>query len=312
MPNLKDIRRRIKSVKSTQKITSAMRMVAAAKVRKAEHKMKDARPYTTQLIKVLLTVLGKLQQQASALNDSQFVELLYPRVQKRVALVVITSDRGLCGAYNGNVIKEASRTIEALKAEGKLPSLFLVGNKAIQTLPKRFPDLPLLGQVHGLGTEIVPRQVHTMATTLVSAFSNVQVDGIQVVFTKFRSMVSYQVQNFPLFPLSIESMETLLTTYGVDKEELATSQSTAELDIDPSPSQVLDALIPMFVERVILACLLESIASELASRMTAMANASDNAKKVIHTLSLQYNKARQASITQEIMEIVGGANALAG
>lgn len=290
-----------------------MRMVAAAKVRKAEQKMRQARPYTQSIASLLTGVMEGLLSQGSELKASRYYRALVPHVpQKRIALVIISSDRGLCGAYNANILRESIKRIDALKHEGKALRLFVVGNKALQVLSKRYPAIPILGRLSGVGVEPSYTRMKEFSTSILDTIEHDQVDAVEVLYTQFRSMVSYKVVNQPLFPLTTENVEQLLPSVSIKRaSESMTSAIPSELAMVPSPAGILDGLIPLFLSRVIYACLLESIASELASRMTAMANASDNAKAVIHKLSLQYNKARQAAITQEIMEIVGGANALA-
>ncbi|MCX5920886.1 MAG: ATP synthase F1 subunit gamma [Candidatus Melainabacteria bacterium] len=317
MANLKDIRRRIKSVKSTQKITQAMRMVAAAKVRRAEQRMKGARTFTFRLQQIFSTVLGQTDLTSlSTATPNSTLSVLKPRnsANQTIGLLIITSDRGLCGGYNTNIFRQAFITIDTLLNEGKTPVLFLVGNKAITTLKKRYPTVKIAETLNQLGVEPDYRIVDAFCHQLVSAYTGNTIDSLQIITTRFKNLVTYEVENKPFLPLNVKTIakevETALGKLPVDDKAGSQKQVLPELLIEPSPEAVLETLLPMFLTRLLYGYLLEAIVSELASRMTAMANATDNAKKMIHTLTLQYNKARQAAITQEIMEIVGGAEAL--
>jgi len=317
MANLKDIRRRIKSVKSTQKITQAMRMVAAAKVRRAEQRMKGAKSFTLRLQQIFSTVLGQTDlSDFSSTSASSTLSVLQPKRanSRSVGLLIVSSDRGLCGGYNTNIFRQAFATIDKLLDEGKSPYLFLVGNKAIATMKKRYPTLPVLESLNQLGVDPDYRTIEAFCQKLVSAYAGNQIGSLQIITTRFKNLVTYEVENKQFLPLNIEAIakdvELALGKLPVDSKVGSQKQWLPELLIEPSPEAVLETLLPMFLTRVLYGYLLEAIVSELASRMTAMANATDNAKKMIHTLTLQYNKARQAAITQEIMEIVGGAEAL--
>ena len=300
MPNLKDIRRRIKSVKNTEKITQAMRMVAAAKVKRAEAKMKAGRPYAETLTQLLQTLDARLKQTPDLVDGAAYASAFKPSSStvKRVALLVMGSDRGLCGAYNTNVYRAASQRAEALEAEGIEVSPYLVGNRTITAFKNRLSHLAPVGQQSGMTNAPSVQDASLIGETLLKAFIAGEFDSVEVIYTEFKSMVSYQVQRQQILPVHLP-------------EESTASSMQAELLLEPSPAAVLDQLVPLYVKRSIYAMLLESAASELAARMTAMANATDNAKAMISSLTLQYNKARQAAITQEIMEIVGGAEALA-
>jgi F-type H+-transporting ATPase subunit gamma len=313
VPNLKDIRRRIKSVKNTQKITQAMRMVAAAKVKRAEARMKAGRPFAQALNEMMNQVWPKLlaatkDQEGSDLTTSRYLPLLTGRSLRRVGLVVITSDRGLCGAFNGNVLKEATLKIKAYEAQGIIPRVYLVGSKAIQFFKKRYPNMAVLGRMQGITAAPSIQHAKQLMDTLTHALEDDQIDRVDVLFTRFKSMVSYQVTCQTLFPLSEEAPpETLTVSTRTTKETALPPQWLFE----PTPESIVDSFLPLYLQQSLFAQLLESTASELAARMTAMASATDNAKDMINRLTLVYNKARQASITQEIMEIVGGAEALA-
>lgn len=307
MPNLKDIRRRIKSVKSTQKITQAMKMVAAAKVKRAEAAMKLAKPYTLKLqetFALALQALGTTSFSEETLVQTPMLGLLRPRPVKTVALVVMGADRGLCGAYNANLAKHLTRTLAEYKAQGITPRVFVVGTKPAQVL-KRFPKVTVLGSLSQMSIQPTPAHGATIANTLVKAFLSGRIDRIDVLSTRYRSMVSYDVAWEPLMPVSRETLTERLATMGV--EEVDTSR---EVLLEPSAEEILSALIPMVLSRTLYGYLLEAAACELSARMTAMSNATKNASELIQRLTLVYNKARQSAITQQLLEVVGGAEAL--
>jgi F-type H+-transporting ATPase subunit gamma len=302
MPNLKDIRRRIKSVKSTQKITQAMRMVAAAKVRRAEMRMKAARPYAEQLNQLFNQVYQSVIQQGLSTEDiesSQYGALLSPRPAKNVGIIVMSSDRGLCGAYNTNIIRAALKMDAALQAEGLTPHFFLVGTKVVQAF-KRYSQSNVLGRLSNMTAAPGVHDAASVADTMMAAYLSGKIDRIEVFSTRFISLVTNEARQQSLIPVTVPAVSS----------EALPKSAQQELLLEPSSVQALDALIPMYLRQTIYILMLEATASELASRMTAMSNATNNAKDMIDRLSIVYNKARQASITQEILEVVSGAQAL--
>jgi F-type H+-transporting ATPase subunit gamma len=317
MPNLKDIRRRIKSVKSTQKITQAMRMVAAAKVKRAENRVKATRPYTAELRQVFSDVFKAMHNHFSTLSGSRYVELLKPRPVKNLGIIVMTSDRGLCGSYNAAILRQAFRLEREIRQRGLEPKFYLVGNKAIQAF-SRYSKAEILGRTGGMTAAPGVPDANNIAEVLVKAFLDGKIDTIDVLSTQFVSMISYKVQMTPLIPIrSVIDWEPALipsmdAAYQVenDKKAQGDHKIKPEMLLEPSPVQVLDQLVPMYLSNLIYTSLLEASASELAARMTAMSNATNNAGDMISRLTILYNKARQAAITQEILEIVGGAEAL--
>jgi F-type H+-transporting ATPase subunit gamma len=307
MPNLKDIRRRIKSVKSTQKITQAMKMVAAAKVKRAEAAMKLAKPYTLKLqetFALALQALGSATFSEEALAQTPMLGLLRPRPVKTVALVVMGADRGLCGAYNANLAKHLMKTLAEYKAQGITPRVFVVGTKPAQVL-KKYPKVMVLGSLSHMSIQPTPAHGATIANTLVKAFLSGRVDRIDVLSTRYRSMVSYDVAWEPLMPVAREALSERLAAMGVE-----TVDTNREVLLEPSAEEILSALIPMVLSRTLYGYLLEAAACELSARMTAMSNATKNASELIQRLTLVYNKARQSAITQQLLEVVGGAEAL--
>jgi F-type H+-transporting ATPase subunit gamma len=314
MANLKAIRDRIKSVKNTQKITEAMRLVAAARVRRAQEQVTATRPFADRLAQVLYGLQTRLR------FEDVDLPLLKKRELRTVGLLVISGDRGLCGSYNTNVIRRAENRAKELKAEGLDYKYVLVGRKAIQYFQRR--NQPIDATYTGLEQIPTAAEASNIADELLSLFLSENVDRIELVYTKFVSLVSSRPVVQTLLPLDAQGLETAddeifrLTTRGgtfeVERQKVATPTRTFPRDMlfEQDPVQILDALLPLYLNNQLLRALQESAASELAARMTAMNNASDNAGELIRSLSLSYNKARQAAITQEILEVVGGAEAL--
>jgi F-type H+-transporting ATPase subunit gamma len=315
MPNLKDIRRRIRSVKSTQKITQAMKMVAAAKVKRAENRVKANRPYASELVTIFRGVYETMKNQAALLDGSRYGELLTERPVKKAGIIVITSDRGLCGSYNASIIKQALNLDKTLQAQGITPKFFLVGNKIIRSF-KNYTDSEVLGQVGNISAAPTAQDASLIGQQLFHAYQSGEIDAVHILYTRFISMISYKVTLKPIFPLKglIEEIEHAIAAppemYESDLHPTSHGTLRAETLLEPSPTAVLDTLVPLYLTNQLYNALLEGSASELAARMTAMSNASNNATEMIGRLTIQYNKARQAAITQEILEIVGGAEAL--
>ncbi|MDX2213304.1 MAG: F0F1 ATP synthase subunit gamma [Oculatellaceae cyanobacterium bins.114] len=315
MANLKAIRDRIQSVKNTKKITEAMRLVAAAKVRRAQEQVTATRPFADRLAQVLYSLQTRLRFEDADLP------LLKKRDVQTVGILVISGDRGLCGGYNSNVIRRAEARAKELKAEGLDYQFVLVGRKATQYFQRR--EQPVSATFTGLEQVPTAAEASKIADELLSLFLSETVDRVELVYTKFVSLVSSRPVIQTLLPLDPQGMEPKddeifrLTSRGGDfqverQRVTSTVQNTLPQDMifEQDPVQILDALLPLYLNNQLLRALQESAASELAARMTAMNNASDNAKDLISTLTLSYNKARQAAITQEILEVVGGANAL--
>ena len=315
MPNLKEIRDRIQSVKNTRKITEAMRLVAAAKVRRAQEQVIATRPFADRLAQVLYGLQTRLRFEDANLP------LLRQRDVRTVGILVVSGDRGLCGGYNTNVIRRAENRAKELQAEGINYRYVLVGRKATQYFQRR--DQPIDATFTGLEQVPTAAEASQIADELLSLFLSETVDRVELVYTKFVSLVSSRPVVQTLLPLDAQGLEAQddeifrLTTRGgnfaVEREKVAGGNQTPlpkDMLFEQDPVQILDALLPLYLNNQLLRALQESAASELAARMTAMNNASDNAKELIKTLTIGYNKARQAAITQEILEVVGGANAL--
>jgi F-type H+-transporting ATPase subunit gamma len=314
MPNLKFIRDRIQSVKNTKKITEAMRLVAAAKVRRAQEQVTNTRPFADRLAQVLYGLQTRLRFEEADLP------LLKKRTVKTVGLLVISGDRGLCGGYNSNVIRRAEARAKELTAQGIRYKYILVGRKATQYFQRR--DQPIAETYTNLEQIPTAAEASMIADTLLALFISEGIDKVELIYTKFVSLISSRPVIQTLLPLDPDLLDDAddevfrLTTRGgqfeVSRETVPTQTRTFPKDMifEQDPTQILDALLPLYLNNQILRALQESAASELAARMTAMSSASDNAKELIGTLTLGYNKARQAAITQEILEVVGGAQAL--
>lgn len=314
MPNLKAIRDRIKSVKNTRKITEAMRLVAAAKVRRAQEQVIATRPFADRLAQVLYGLQSRLK-----IEDAD-LPLLRQRKVETVGILVISGDRGLCGGYNTNVIRRAEKRAEELASEGVGYKYILVGRKATQYFSRR--EQPIDASFTGMEQIPTAEEASTIADELLSLFLSEQVDRVELVYTRFVSLVSSKPVVQTLLPLDPQGLEPSddeifrLTTRGgsfeVEREKMEPTVQSFPQDMifEQDPVQILNALLPLYLNNQILRALQESAASELAARMTAMNNASDNAKELAKGLTLSYNKARQAAITQEILEVVSGANAL--
>ncbi|GAX36046.1 F0F1 ATP synthase subunit gamma [Nodularia sp. NIES-3585] len=314
MANLKSIRDRIQSVKNTKKITEAMRLVAAARVRRAQEQVTATRPFADRLAEVLYGLQTRLR------FEDVDLPLLKKREVKTVGLLVISGDRGLCGGYNSNVIRRAENRAKELQAEGVNYKYVLVGRKAIQYFQRR--EQPIDGTYSGLEQIPTATEAREIADQLLSLFLSENVDRIELIYTKFVSLVSSRPVVQTLLPLDPQGLEAAddeifrLTTRGgqfeVERQKVSPPVRALPRDMifEQDPVQILDSLLPLYLSNQLLRALQESAASELAARMTAMNNASDNAGDLIKSLSLSYNKARQAAITQELLEVVGGAEAL--
>ncbi|HEY9869108.1 MAG TPA: ATP synthase F1 subunit gamma [Candidatus Obscuribacterales bacterium] len=293
MANLKAIRRRIKSVQATQKITRAMRLVAAAKVRRAQMRVLAARPFTQRVVKLLREVVRE-----SAPIDLQELPLLHTRPVKKVGIIVLASDRGLCGSYNTNVFRAALERMQELQKQGKEVALILVGLKAVaffrQVKVEKLKTYTLLPAIPTV------EEAKLIADQAAEMYVNGTVDAVELIGTDFISMLRSQVVNTKFLPVELPAAEEHVALQPIRLFE-------------PSLVEVLEReLLPKYIENVVFQALLEASASELAARMNAMTNASNNARDLILSLTMVYNKARQASITQELLEIVGGAEALKG
>ncbi|MCJ7547655.1 MAG: ATP synthase F1 subunit gamma [Deltaproteobacteria bacterium] len=287
MIGLKTLRRRIASIKSTQQITRAMKMVAAARLRRAHERIIEARPYADKMREVL--------QSLSLRTDPTTHPLLVRREMKRVELLAITTDRGLCGSFNQNVFRRVEQFMREKKtAAYEEISLTVVGRKGLDYFRRR--NVPIIRDYAGRFREIDYPVAAVIGKDLVEDYTNEAVDGVFLVYNEFRSPLVQRVMVKDLLP--IEPLEVEPDYYAV------------EYIYEPSADAILSELLPRYVEVQIYRALLESLAGEHGARMTAMGAATENAQEMMEKLALVYNKARQSAITKEMMEIVGGVEAL--
>ncbi len=297
MATLKSLRNRIKSVKSTQKITKAMKMVAAAKLRRAQEQAQAARPYAEKIAQMLSTLAVNVRAQGSG------PELLVGRVDeqgnaiaKNYLLIVTTSDRGLCGAFNSSILRYTRNRVRELESEGKRVQLLILGKKGGDVLRGAYHS-HILDTIRGISRRKPSfADADSVAKIAQDAFLEGKVDVVEIVYNKFISALSQQVTLQRLIP-----METQGT---------ATTGTDAAYEYEPSEEQILQSLLPHNLSVQIYRAILESSASEHGARMTAMDNATRNAGGMIKRLTLQYNRTRQAAITKELIEIISGAEAI--
>ena len=283
MANLKYIRDRIKSVKSIQQVTSAMRMVAAAKLRRAQERMEQARPYEQRLQEVINNLLPDVNR--------GMLDLLQVRKVNRIGYLIVTSDRGLAGAFNTNVIKKAESEIEDIGRENT--DLFCIGRKGRNHFKKR--DYSVILEYVEFWNELDFSHAVKFGNGIITHFLSGKVDEIRVVYNWFKNVGMQELRVEKLLPLY----------YDGEKNHFG------DHIYEPSKKEIVESLIPRHLNVEMWKYLLESFASEMAARMVAMENATENAGEMIKSLQLQFNKVRQASITTEMLEIVGGAEALA-
>lgn len=292
MPSLQSLRRKIAAVKNTQKITKAMKMVAAARLRRAQQAITELRPYAKKTLEVLSSV-------ATRAGEEDVHPLLLRREPKKVLIVVLTSDRGLAGAFNANINKTAYRKWKELEERGVKVSFAVIGRKGRDFFRRR--DAKIEFDFTGVFENLSVAKAGEIGRAIVAEYKEDGHDAVYLIYNEFKSAISQKVVVEPLLPI---------TPAPVGEGDL----STASVDFiyEPSKRALLDRLLPMYVEVEVYRALLESIASEHGARMTAMDNATKNASEMIGRLTLAYNRARQAAITTELMEIIGGAEALKG
>jgi len=291
-------RQRIKSVKATKKITKAMELIASSRIVKAQQRVDASLPYTVALIRALSAAA------THAGNTTKHPLTTPPVDSKRVAIITVTADRGLAGGYSSNAIRETEALVSLNKQEGKESLYYVVGRKGVGYY--KFRERPMAGTYTGftdLPTYDDARKIaHDVLDAFLTPTAEGGVDEIHIVYTHFVSMASQEIRVRRILPLEV--VDEVVT-------ETSTGQPFALYEFEPSPEGVLDALLPKYIENVIFTALQLSAACEHAARRRAMKSASDNAEELIRSLTRQANQARQAEITQEISEIVGGADALA-
>jgi F-type H+-transporting ATPase subunit gamma len=290
--SLRDIRKRIASIRSTQQITKAMKMVAAARLRRAQERILATRPYATKMFEVLSSLAARTSAEAHP--------LLARREPKRIEVVVFTSDRGLCGAFNMNLIQRTERFVAEEKAKTDEIALSFIGRKGRDYFRKR--QVSIRREFINFFGKVDYPLASRIGQELTQAYSEKQVDGIYLLYSEFRSAIQQPVVLKKILPVTPQS--------PVEGEGASPRSAAVEYLYEPSEGEILDKLLPMYVEVQVYQGLLESVASEYGARMTAMENATNNAAEMIENLTLVYNKARQAAITKELIEIVSGAEAL--
>jgi F-type H+-transporting ATPase subunit gamma len=295
MASVQDIKRRIRSVRNTRKITRAMELVAAAKLKRAQTRIEDMRPYADRMLELMAGT-------ARASSSVRGLPLLQKReAEQNVAIVTLTGDRGLAGAFNSQILRRALALDRQLRGEGKNVRWVGVGRRGVGSL--RFRRLELSGEFVGFTDQPRYADAQAIAHRVAELYTSEEVDRVVIVYNQFESALVQKVTVRDVLPLSEDLLET-------DDEERADDAMRGDFIFEPEPEQILERLLPVYVETELYRALLESAASEHGARMTAMRNASKNAEELVDSLTLAMNRARQAEITQEILEVVAGADAL--
>ena len=282
MANLKDIRDRIKSVKSIQKVTKAMKMVAAAKMRRAQENMEKARPYNHRLVEIIQHLLPSVER--------SMLPLLEVREVKRIAYVVVTSDRGLAGSFNSSILRKAHNDIDEFGKQNV--DIFCIGKKAKDYFKSR--KYNIIESYSDFWSDLNFNQSMKIGSTIINHFLDLSVDEIRVTYNEFVNVATQATVSEKLLPIELNDDEL----------------SDTDFLYEPSKDRIVKSLIPRYLNAQVWKYLLESYASEQAARMVAMENATTNSEDMIKNLTLEFNKARQAAITTEMLEIVSGAEAL--
>ncbi|MGW4590367.1 F0F1 ATP synthase subunit gamma [Amycolatopsis thermoflava] len=310
MAQLRELRAKIRATKSIGKITKAMELIATSRIGRAQARVEASRPYAEEITKVLSALAGG----AASLDDPFLVERPNP---KRAAVLVVTSDKGLCGGYNTNVLRATEELLSLLRSEGKEPQVYVIGGKGLNYY--RFRNREVVDSWTGFSDQPHYENAAAAGETLTKAFlagadddangpgedGILGVDEVHIVYTEFKSMLTQTPVAKRMAPLEVEYVEDGAEGAAQPGEILPA------YEFEPSADRLLSALLPKYINTRIFSALLESAASELAARRTAMKSASDNASELVETYTRLANQARQAQITQEISEIVGGADALA-
>ncbi len=290
MPSLKAIKKRITSVKNTRQITKAMKMVSAAKLRRAQENVVAARPYARKIEEVL--------QRLARSQDLDAHPLLESREVKKVLLVLVTSDRGLCGGFNANISKAADRFAKEKKSESAEVSVMCVGRKGFEFMRSR---QTVLKTYTGLLSKPNYQAAANLAQEIIDGYAAEEYDSVYLIYNAFRSVMTQDITIQQLLPIAPpQASNDLVDEYA------------PEYIYEPSKSELLNELLPKYIEVTMFKSMIESVASEHGARMTAMDSASKNASEMIGKLTLQYNRARQAAITKELLEIISGAESIKG
>ena len=293
MPNLKDLKTRINSVKSTQKITSAMKMVAAAKLRRAQEAAESGRPYTARMSAVIARLAAKSDRSSAS-------PLLVGRADDKTHLLVIVSaDKGLCGGFNGSITRAARKLIAEKQASGHKVLVYVVGRKAGDALGSEILD-KIFSRIEGVqGSHLTFGTASEIGQKIIDDFEAETFDSVSLLYNRFVNAITQTVTHTSLIPAEVDATD-----------ETVADGLTASYEYEPDEAEILSALLPRNLATQIFSALLESSAAELAARMTAMDNATRNAGDMIDRLTLVYNRTRQANITKELIEIISGAEAL--
>lgn len=289
MPTLRDIRKKIKAIQGTKKITSAMKMVAAAKLGRIQDRMLKYRPYATKMQQVLADLAAAVE------TRSDLPPLILRRPIKNVEVLVLTSDRGLCGAFNANILRVATKEIDRLKKEGFNVTVSVVGRKARDYFRRR--DVPLKNVWTGISGKLQYSHAQMIAQEMINAYVSEAIDEVLAIYNEFKSLIAQRVVVHRILPIGRIEAEPV-------------EQPFYPFTYEPRAPELFALLLPIYIEIQIYRALLESQAAEEAARMTAMDNATKNCEELIKKTTLLANKVRQASITKELMDIVGGAEAL--
>jgi F-type H+-transporting ATPase subunit gamma len=290
MANLRDIKTRIKGVQNTQQITNAMKMVAAAKLRRAQENVVNARPYARQISLLLSDLVTE-----DLTSENQFIT---SRQVNSAAVVVVSADRGLCGAFNTNLIREAVRYINEELNPGNIEAqLFCIGKKGFEYFNKR--NYSVLGKRIGLFSSLGYNCVPSIYKEIIEGYSDGKYDKVIIVYNEFKSIINQRIVVEQFLPVPLN-----------DSNNEGNKKATKDYIFEPNQKYIFNYLLPKHLKAQLWRILLESNASEQGAKMTAMDNATTNAKELIRSLTVKYNKERQAAITKEILEIVSGANAL--
>lgn len=320
MANLRNIKDRINSIKNTQKITRAMKMVAAARVKKAENAVKSSRPFTLELYKMFAWAYREaLKNQCDKVQTKTAIEnysaLLEKREAKNIAIVIISSNKGLAGAYCANIVRYSLNLIKKTLSEGKTPKVYLIGQKAIPAIKnaQKQLDFEIKRTYVDILDDINSSSAYVVASALADDYIKGEIDEIHLVTTRYKNMMTCYTQSWQLLPAIIDNKIADFRDEELDKELNVNHETQAIEPLSeylPNLNEVLATVVPMYVTNIIYQALLEAQASELSSRMTAMSAATNNAADMISSLTIIYNKERQAKITQEITEVISGAGAL--
>jgi F-type H+-transporting ATPase subunit gamma len=295
--SVQDIKRRVRSVRNTRKITRALELVAASKLKRAQTRIEAMRPYADRMLELMAGT-------ARASTSVRGLPLLQKRENEQtVALVPLTGDRGLAGAFNSQILRRSLALQRQLQAEGKQVRWLGVGRRGVSSL--RFRRFDLTGEFTGFSDQPRYADAQAIAHRVEELYTNEEIDRAVLIYNHFESALVQQVTVQDLLPLSEDLLET-------GEEERHEDALRGDFIFEPEPEQILERLLPVYVETELYRALLESAASEHGARMTAMRNASKNAEELIDNLTLAMNRARQAEITQEILEVVAGADALTG